>query len=452
MSTATATKTPYPPPFFSYTPSAILETADALIAASTKVWDHVATIPPEQATFANAVKPLGDDENARQAQARILYFLSTASADKGVRAAAKQADVAIKQDAILRLARADVFAAVSAVAQRADEVAGLPAEAQVYLRRLVQDFVRSGLALDRAEDRARLKQVNLRLADLQAQYTSNMNADVSGIWLTAAELDGLAPAVLERYKRDGEGRYFVNFKRPNSNAVLGDAHSAATRRRYYVAWDNRLHEKNGAVLHEILRLRRESALLLGFRNFADASEQLRMLSTERVAAFLGSVFEPMRELALAELEELAALKAAHLETLAADQKDESSTRDIFRWDSNYYKRLAKIEQADIDPNKVAEYFSFPLLLPKLLNIFSLLLGLRFVSLSPKEDGVDTWHEDVQAYAVWNDAGEGDGFLGYLYIDPYPRDGKYGHVGTICVQLVSITTLQYHLGCLLSPIY
>ncbi|MBH1945690.1 hypothetical protein I5L01_15885, partial [Erythrobacter sp. YJ-T3-07] len=82
------------------------------------------------------------------------------------------------------------------------------------------------------------------------------------------------------------------------------------------------------------------------------------------------------------------------------------------------------------------YFAFPLILRKLLEVFSLLLGLKFVALSSKDDTVDTWHEDVQVFAVWNNE-ENDGvFVGYLYIDPYPRDGKYGHVGVLCAQLVS----------------
>ncbi|KAH6651859.1 hypothetical protein BKA67DRAFT_521610 [Truncatella angustata] len=426
-------KPPQPPPFFSYTPNAIAEAADALIAASAKVWDHVATIAPNDATFANSIQPIIDDENARLAQGRILYFLSGASVDKDVRAASKRADVALKQDVIERCTRADVFAVVEAVSQRSD-VLDLPAESQVYLRKLKQELARNGLAIEKDSDRARLKEINLRLTELSSQFLGNIDADVSGIWLTKEELDGLAPAVLERFKQDDEGKYFVNFKRPNMNAVLSDVHNAGVRRKYYIAWDNRLKEKNSTLLHEILRLRRESALLLGYRNFAESRDQERMLSADRVSEFLDSLKQPFRQLGQEELNELAELKKTHLQTLSAEQKDESSIDAIFRWDSQYYKRLAKLEKVAIDTTKVAEYFSFQLMLPKLQEVYSLLLGLRFVTLSPKHDGVDTWHEDVQVFEVWNSENLGGGFLGYLYVDPYPRDGKYSHVGVFGAQL------------------
>lgn len=437
MSTNTTTKSPpQPPPSFSYTPASLLEAADRLNANSAKIWDRVATIPPHQATFSAAIQPLIDDENARSAQGRILYFLSTTSPDKDIRAASKQADIALKHDVIGRFARADVFAVVKAVAERPD-IADLPAESRVYLRKMSAEFVGNGLAIEDPDHRARLKEVNLRLTELQTQFSSNLNGDVSGIWLTAQELDGLAPVILERFKRDEEGRYFVNFKRPNLNAVLGSVHSAGVRRKYYVAWDNRLGDSNGPLMYESLRLRREAALLLGFPNFAELKDQERMLSAERVAAFLDSIQKPLQSVAEVEIKALSELKAAHLETLSAEQKDDSSTDAIFRWDSEYYKRLAKFQKAEVDVDKVSEYFSFQLILPKLLDVFSLLFGLRFAELSTKEAAVDVWHEDVKVWTVWDDEEGGGNFLGYLYVDPYPRDGKYGHVGTYAVQLVSI---------------
>lgn len=90
-------------------------------------------------------------------------------------------------------------------------------------------------------------------------------------------------------------------------------------------------------------------------------------------------------------------------------------------------------------DKVSEYFSFQLVLPKLFQIFALLFGLRFVILSDTNQPVETWHPDVMPIAVWDEAEEGGGFLGYLFIDPYPREGKYGHVGQYGLQPVCLMT-------------
>jgi metallopeptidase MepB len=44
-----------------------------------------------------------------------------------------------------------------------------------------------------------------------------------------------------------------------------------------------------------------------------------------------------------------------------------------------------------------------------------------------------WHEDVKIFSVWDDEGEGGGFVGYLYLDLHPRPGKYGHAANFSLQ-------------------
>jgi metallopeptidase MepB len=36
----------------------------------------------------------------------------------------------------------------------------------------------------------------------------------------------------------------------------------------------------------------------------------------------------------------------------------------------------------------------------------------------------SWHKDVKIFSVWDNEGEGGGFVGYLYLDLHPRLGKY----------------------------
>lgn len=449
----TTTRPPQPPPFFGYTPTTLIEAVERRAAAAARAWDEVARVPAGEATFARVVRPLADDENAAQAQVRVLRFLASASPDPEVRAASRRAAVLLRRDAIERFSRADVLAVVDAVAARADnhgrdrdrdgggDDGGLTPESRVLLRKLRNEFADNGLAVDDEADRARLKAVNLRLAEVQTQYIGNLNADVGGLWFTGAELDGLSAATLERFPQkqeegDNVTRYFVSFKRPNMQSVLGQVHSAGTRRRYQVGWDNRVKDSNGPLLREMLRLRREAALLRGFRNYSESEDHNRMMSTEQVAAFMASVREPLKELSRKEQEKLVALKVAHLETIPPEQKDESSIATIFRWDSMYYKNIFNERKSKIDTEKVSEYFPLKLVLPKFMEIFSLLFGLRFVPLSPETDGIETWHEDVMSFALWDAESEGGEFVGYLFIDPYPRDGKYSHVGHFGLQPVS----------------
>ena len=70
----------------------------------------------------------------------------------------------------------------------------------------------------------------------------------------------------------------------------------------------------------------------------------------------------------------------------------------------------------------------------MLHIFQRLFGLVFVKLSDEkslEEGV-TWHKDTKLYQVWNDEPE-NSFVGYLYMDLHPREGKYGHAACFSLQ-------------------
>ncbi|KKY37098.1 putative metallopeptidase [Diaporthe ampelina] len=420
---------PQPAPFVDYTPVSLKTTANRLIDSLGKVWDQVALIPVSEATFENTVQPLIDEENQRLTESRVLYFLSSASTSKEVRVAAKDASTSVSQATIQQLTREDVFRVVSAVSRRPETRQGVPSESQLYLKKIMHDFKMNGLGLEDAEARERIKRNNLRLVEVLKEYMMNLNADASGIWLSLDELEGLPPNAIERIKdMEKDGKYWVNFKTPNRVAMLNNAKNAAVRRRYYTAWDNRLKGANGPLLTEMLQLRHDSAKMLGFDNFAESRDAERMLSAAEASSLLSGISGQLLELGRQELSQLASLKESDVVSLQEELRDKSSKNAIFRWDFSYYKRMAKDCGSKLDSDKVSQYFSFQLVLPKLFQVFSLLFGLRFVILSETHKSVKTWHPHVMAIAVWDEANEGGDFLGYLFIDPYPREGKYGHVG------------------------
>lgn len=430
---------PQPPPSIDHTPESLTKTADRLVTTLGKVWDQVALVPETEATFENAIQPLIDEENQRQTESRVLYFLSSASTSKEVRVAAKDASTSVTQATIQQLTREDVFRVVSAVSRR-PETQRVPPESQLYLKKLMHEFKMNGLGVEDPEARERLKRDNLRLVEVLKEYIMNLNADVSGIWLSLDELEGLPPNAIERIKEtEKDGNYWVNFKTPNRVAILNNARNAAVRRRYYTAWDNRMEDANGSLLTEMLQLRHDTAKILGFENFAVSRDAERMLSAAEASSFLSGISDQLLELGRQELEQLASLKQSELLNLQEELKDKSSTDAIFRWDFAYYKRMAKDDGSKLDGDKVSEYFSFQLVLPKLFQIFSLLFGIRFVILSGTDKSVKTWHPDVMAIAVWDEVDERGEFLGYLFIDPYPREGKYGHVGQYGLQPVCLVT-------------
>jgi metallopeptidase MepB len=104
------------------------------------------------------------------------------------------------------------------------------------------------------------------------------------------------------------------------------------------------------------------------------------------------------------------------------------------WDLSFYNRLMLETQYQVDQEKIAEYFPLQTTIKGMLDVFQHLFGLVFLEITGVErnklpnsgKGSDiVWHEDVQMFSVWDDVQQGGEFLGYLYLDLFTREGKYG---------------------------
>ncbi len=110
---------------------------------------------------------------------------------------------------------------------------------------------------------------------------------------------------------------------------------------------------------------------------------------------------------------------------------------FYLWDYRYYDRKYIEESLSLDDTLVKEYFPVSVVVPTILSIYQNLLGVRFEELK----NASIWHPgqwdfvlrhsydlmvilvDVQAFAVWNkDATDESGFVGYCYLDLFPRSG------------------------------
>jgi Zn-dependent oligopeptidase len=115
--------------------------------------------------------------------------------------------------------------------------------------------------------------------------------------------------------------------------------------------------------------------------------------------------------------ELATLKALKAEERAARGLAPEDT--FYLWDYRYYDRLHVERSLALDDNAVKEHFPVARVVPAILGIYQDLLSVRFEEV-PREHA-PVWHEDVQAFAVWEkDAKAGEGFVGWCYLDLFPR--------------------------------
>lgn len=422
--------TPQAPPDFTLDAASIVQQAEALVAASDKVWNVVAQIPPEEATFANAILPLIRDENARMSISPQLGFLHNVSPSKELRDAAKEARKIFNQDSVGRFSRADVFRVVDAIWQKKEP---LDPESQLYLEKLRIQFLKTGQGLTDESVKAKVKEDLVKILELESDYIRNLDSDVGGLWLTLDELQGVPQSHLDRWKADGDKRW-VDHKIPNYTAVMQHAVRDDVRQKVWFDMENRVKDLNGPILKELVVLRDEVARALGYKHHAEKRESDRIVKTDDAVQFLKRVRGVLQDLGKHELESLKVLKAKKV------QEDKSqilpTSKLFFPWDRAFFERLATQNSLKVNQNEVAEYFPFDRCLPRMLSILGAMFGVKFLKYSRDDPQITTWHEGVDVYSVWDEDAPGGNFLGYFYMDVYPRDNKYGHKGMFKMRPVS----------------
>jgi len=175
---------------------------------------------------------------------------------------------------------------------------------------------------------------------------------------------------------------------------------------------------NTPILAKALDIRRQIAKLLGYPTYADYITEIKMIKNARgVQAFLNDLEQKLKPVGVQDRERLLALKQEEHEANGLPFDGEFNI-----WDYRYYDRKYIEKSLDLDDSLVKEYFPVSVVVPEILEIYQNLLGIKFIA----HDG-QTWHPDVQQFSVWSkDAKDESGFVGYCYLDLFPRTAKYSH--------------------------
>ncbi|KAJ5445081.1 Peptidase M3A/M3B [Penicillium cf. griseofulvum] len=434
MAPAHLRKPPQAPPIFTATPQSVVADAERLIKSSRAIQDKVvAEIKPEAATFANVVRILAQDDNEMGLESHILGFYQAVSTDSKLRDASSKAEELMDEFFIEAVMREDVFTLFDAVLRRNES---LDPESRRLLEKEHKDFVRNGLGLPAGPQRLRFKEIKKRLSQLSIEFQKNLNEENGGIWFTPEQLAGVPKDVLDGLKKgEGEnaGKLWLSFKYPDLFPTMKYAIDPEIRRQVMIANENKCNQ-NVPLFRETIILRDEAARLIGYPNHAAFRIEDKMAKTpETVNKFLGDLRDRLTAGGKKETQKLLDLKNA---------TDPKADGRYYLWDHRFYDRLMLEKDYSLDQQLIAEWFPLQTTIEGMLKIFEELFGLEFVevigedraAIAPTGQGNDiVWHEDVQVYTVWNDEGEGSGFVGYLYLDLFPREGKYGHAANFNLQ-------------------
>jgi metallopeptidase MepB len=431
---------PHPPLRFDITPADIELGATSLCGKTASLIDSLVRREDGHYTFTNTILPFIEAENARLRTFRWLNFFNSTNPDPDLRNASNKASKLLTDAELDIFMRADFYKAVSLVRDRSEK---LDPEYEIYLKRLSEVFEQNGLNISgNAEAINRFAAIQKRLTSVKMEAFKNLNGDSTGLWLSINELQGLPPSFFEkRITRERKqepaisgtvSEVWVSIKESDSLPVMKFAIQAESRKKMFIAKEHRC-ERNIPLYREIFILRDEAARLLGFEHHAAFRIHYKMAGTPGyVLKFLDDVEARLKDRRDDEIKAMLQLKHKDV------QSTNAKTNQLFLWDKTFYDRINKENKCSFDQTLVTEYFSLTRSVEVMLRTFEHIFGIRIQAYKPSPGEV--WHEDVSMYTIW-DADDQDAFLGWLYIDPYPRDGKYTHFGHYSLQPVRVSLLR-----------
>lgn len=433
---------PQAPPVFTGTKDSIVSDAKRICDTTRTLLDKlVADVSADEANFKDVMAPMVADENQSALESRILGFYQYVASAAELREASTEADKLMDEFGIECAMREDVFKLVDAAHSRKDSET-LDPESLRLLEKDRKSYIKFGLGLPAGPQRDRFKEIKKRLSQIQIEFQRNLNEENGGIWFTKEELDGVPTDLVEGLEKgkegsENDGKVKLTFKYPDLFPTLKYAKNADTRRKVFIDNENKCNQ-NVPLFQEAILLRDEAARMLGYPNHAQLRIEDKMAKdTKTVDDFLADLKSRLVAGGAKEVDHLLELKKKDLQARGVDFDG-----NYYLWDHKFYDRLMIEEEYSIDENKIAEYFPITPTINGMLKIFEELLGFVFVEIKPEDRAALSptgkaediaWHEDVVLFSVWDDSSEGDGFVGYLYLDLHPRPGKYGHAANFNLQ-------------------
>lgn len=285
------------------------------------------------------------------------------------------------------------------------------------LEETYEGFRHSG-ALLTGEARERYAWVMSRLSELTEQFGQNVLREMNSMSLTVdrSAVEGLPDDIIAEAgrlaaERGESGKYILTLHQPVYTAVMRDAHDRSLRERMWRAYMGRNMSgsyDNRAIICEIVRLRAEKAVLLGFGNYAEYSLCHTMAqSPEKVNNLLNQLREAYIEAGHREIEQLARFAAEDGFT------DEAGLRP---WDYSYYSNRMRRALYDYDVQALRPYFELESVIKGVFGLAGDLYGIRF----EQRADLPVYHPDVKVFEAIDSDGSS---LGILYTDFFPRETK-----------------------------
>ena len=373
----------------------------------------------DSATFENTIVALEESGRSLDRVCRVFFALTEADKTEEIGEIEKNVMPLLTELDNEISFNSQLFERIKQVYDREHDT--LQGEDRKLLEETYKDFVRKGALLP--EDKmARMKEINLRISDLQQQWGDALQAATNDavVWVDKKEdLAGLSEADLAQCKKDADSRggkapYAIVIVNTTQQAILASLDNRDLRKRVFEASVHRADGTNKhntfAIASEVAKLRAEQAELMGYENYASYSLENTMAKTpDNVYAFLKNLIKAYRPKADAETKAI--------EDFA--RKTEGADFQLQPYDRFYYSAKMKKEMLNISEDEVKPYFTVDsVLINGVFYAANRVYGLSF----KERTDIPTYHPDMKAYEVIDHDGKS---LALFYCDYFRRPTKRG---------------------------
>ena len=366
-------------------------------------------------TFSNTIEAM-ERAGATLTRATVCYGIwSSTMSTKEFRAVETEMDpkLAAMNDKITQNEK--LFQRIEAVYNSPEKAKWTP-EQQRLSWIYYDNFIRYGARLD-ATAKARLAEINQRLATLFTNFNENLLGDETEyvLYLKETDLAGLPPSVRDGAAAGAEqkghkGEWAILNTRSSVEPFLTYSERRDLREKVWRTFinrgDNGDARDNNKIITEILKLRAERAKLLGFQTHAHWR--------------LGNAMAKMPENAMKLMMDVWPVALARVKEEVADMQaiadKEGAGIKIAPWDYRFYAEKVRKDKYDFDLNQVKPYLQLDKLREGMFWVAGQLYGFTFTEIH----NVPTVIADIRVWEVKDASGK---HVGLWYFDPYARDGK-----------------------------
>ncbi len=374
----------------------------------------------DSATFENTILPFEDSSRQLARVASVFFALTEADKSPELSEIEKKVQPMLTDLQNEIAFNKPLFERIKQVYDKQHDT--LTGEDQKLLEETYKEFVRKGALL--SDDKmARMKEINLRISELQQQWGDLLQEATNDaiVWVDKKEdLAGLSEADIAQCKKDAESRggkspYAIVIVNTTQQAPLASLDNRELRKRVYEASIHRADGTNEKyntfpIVSEIAKLRAEQGELMGYPNAAAYSlENTMAKTTDNVNAFLKGLVAVYRPKADAETK---AIEAFAQQTEGKDFKLEP-------YDRFYYSAKMKKALLDVSDDEVKPYFNVDsVLINGVFYAAGRVYGLTF----KERTDIPTYHPDMRVFEVIDKDGQS---LALFYGDYYRRPSKRG---------------------------